>query len=506
MRASPSFPAQSTGDRPFAWASRLRAAVLALALLASVESRADLPPENACPAIRGNVTGPAVDASAVLLREGMVLGEEDLLRLRELLPMEIWSNREHFFHEGMRLEIGPCHRRYPASRFYARATEAFAGHAVLDADGNLSNYVAGLPFPPDLIAKNDPQAALKWAWNSQYRYRGAGPIGEFRIVDLPGAIGRALTYEGWFYLIQTAHRADLEESEHTLDVAKNSLFVAGGRFDEPYAVRHLAWTQLRPHEADSRFSEPDDTFVYVPTMRKIRRAASTWTDGMYTPRYRVAGDSGGGGVGGGLVGAGDFAPNSGLGVGALNPTSALSIHQTEGLRRGFTELAMRPNAYEWRFVEERAVLAPLNGSRGGYPREKNRNFGPSGLSVGSDRWDVRWAVVIEGAARQSGQGFDRLLLYIDYQTQQPLFMITRHRRGRLVEVTIPVHRFSGDVFGYANWPNGDEANVFDPVAVVAFTALDGSGWRREAYGVSSVPIHSDQIRRYISSSYLTRGK
>ena len=59
-------------------------------------------------------------------------------------------------------------------------------------------------------------------------------------------------------------------------------------------------------------------------------------------------------------------------------------------------MAMRPNAYDWRFIEERPVLAPLNGSRAGYPKEKNRNFGSSGLSVGSDRWDVRWATVIEG--------------------------------------------------------------------------------------------------------------
>ena len=487
-------------------ARRRRALALSVALLASVECLAELPPENACPVLRAGVTGPAEDTSGVLLREGMVLGKDDILRLRELLPLEIWTNRDQFFHEGMRLEIGPCHRRYPVSRFYAKATEAFAGRATLDEDGNLLNYVAGLPFPPDDIEQNDPQAALKWAWNNQYRYRGAGPIGKFRIVDLPGSIGSTLTYEGWFYLIQAAHRADLEDSEYTLDVAKNSLFVAGGRFEAPFSVRHLAWTQLRPHEADTKFSEPDDTFVYVPTMRKIRRAATAWTDGIYTPRYRVAGDAGGGGIGVGVVGGNQYAPSAGLGVGGLNPTSALSIQQTEGLRRGFTELAMRPNAYQWRFVKERAVLAPLNGSRSGYPREKNRNFGPSGISVGSDRWDVRWAVVIEGIARQSGGGFSRLLLYIDYQTQQPLYMVTRHSRGRIVEVTIPVHRFSGDVFGYSNWPNGDAANVFDPVAVVAYTALDGSGWRREGYEIESVPINNDQIKRYISSSYLTRGK
>jgi len=479
----------------------------ALAFLISTPSLAELPPENSCPTLQGGVTGPEDDdASGVVLREGMILGQDDVLRLRKLLPMEVWTHRDQFFHEGMRLEIGPCHRRYPVSRFYAKATESFAGRAKLDEERNLLNYIAGLPFPPDDIAPEDPQAGLKWAWNNEYRYRGAGPVGDFRIVDLPGSIGTTLTYEGWFYLIQTAHRADLEEDNYTLDVAQNTLFVAGGRFEKPFSVRHLAWTQRRPREAETRFSEPDDTFVYVPTMRKIRRAATTWTDGMYVPRYRVAGDFGGGGIGVGVIGAGQYAPAGGLGVGGVNPTSALSIQQTEGLRRGFTDLAMRPNAYDWRFIEERPVLAPLNGSRGGYPREKNRNFGSSGLSVGSDRWDVRWAAVIEGVALQRGGGFARLTLYIDYQTQQLLYMVTRQTRGRIVEISIPVHRFSGDVFGYPNWPNGEPANVFDPVAVVAHTALDGSGWRREAFGVESVPINSEKIKRYISSSYLTRGK
>ena len=48
--------------------------------------------------------------------------------------------------------------------------------------------------------------------------------------------------------------------------------------------------------------------------------------------------------------------------------------------------------------------------------------------------------------------------------------------------------------------------VFDPVAVVAYTALDSSGWRREGYDITSVPLSDDQVQRYISSAYLTRGK
>ena len=77
---------------------------------------------------------------------------------------------------------------------------------------------------------------------------------------------------------------------------------------------------------------------------------------------------------------------------------------TENLRRGFTGLALRPNAYVWRVQGEREVLAPINVTRGGYPEDRERNFGPSGLSVGNDRWDVRYAVVIQGALEGARPG------------------------------------------------------------------------------------------------------
>jgi hypothetical protein len=274
----------------------------------------------------------------------------------------------------------------------------------------------------------------------------------------------------------------------------------GGRFYEPSSARHLAWRQLRPLSVATGYAEPDDTFVYVPTMRKVRRAASTWVDGIYTPRYRVAGDSGGGGL---PIGGGDL----GIG-GSINPSSAESAAATENLRRGFEGLALRPNAYRWRLLELREVLAPINVTRTGYPEDRDRNFGTSGLSAGSDRWDVRYAVVIQGAVKEPGRDFDLLTLYIDYQTQQPLYVITKRRQGaRLVEVGILLHRFSGDLRHYPPWPGGAPALVFDPVAAVFLDVADGgSGWRRESYDVRSLPPSEDEVAQLTSTGFLTRGR
>ena len=45
---------------------------------------------------------------------------------------------------------------------------------------------------------------------------------------------------------------------------------------------------------------------------------------------------------------------------------------------------LRPHPLR-RYVGERDVLAPLNTTRSGYPHSEERNFGPSGLSLASDR-------------------------------------------------------------------------------------------------------------------------
>jgi hypothetical protein len=456
------------------------------------------PPEHRCPTLAGSDLGPAQDAAPPVVREGAALAYSDVLRLSKLLPTEVWRNRDDFFHEGMRMEIGPCHRRYPVSLAYRLATERYAGESRLDDEGNLHGYTAGLPFPPESIDPASGDAALRWAWNFEHRHRGAGPRGSFRIVDMPSRIGGVQTYTGNWFQLQMAHRADLPETQYRVDSADGASWVAGGRFATPSDARHLAWRQLRPEAVAKDFSLPDQTFVYVPEMRKVRRAPSAWVDGLYAPRYRAAAKGGGGAIAIGGRGAGA----------AVSPSAGASSAVTENLRRGFTALSTRPNAYVWRMLGVREVLAPLNVTRVGYPQRPVRNYGTSGLSFGSDRWEVRQAVVIQGALRERGREYDLLTLYIDTQTQQPLYVMTARREGnRLLEVGVLVHRYSGDVPGYPPWPDGSEARVFDPVAAVFLhTAEGGSGWRRESYDIESTPPAEHELRRMMSPGYLERGR
>jgi hypothetical protein len=477
--------------------------LLALPLLLPAAASAAPPPEGRCPA-RNAAAGepPEVDSSGLLVEEGAQLSLEQLLRLKQLLPREIFTYRDLFFYEGMRMEIGACHRRYSPAPFYAEASETFAGRARLDEDGNLLDYTAGLPFAPEKIDASQPDAALRWAWNFEMRYRGAGPIGRFKLLDLPDRLGSPETYLGEFFLVKTGHRADLAASDYRLPESTRTSWVAGGKFLEPFGARGLAWRQIRPRQAEQDWSKPDETFVYIPELRKSRRAASAWVDGVYTPRYRVAGQNDGGLVPFATGEGGEYGP----GIQMVPANAGKSIAATEDIRRGFMGLAIRPNAYHWRYEGEREVLAPLNGNIAGWPGAPERNYGPWGLSVACDRWDVRWGVVLRGVARKEIEGVSGVTLWIDWQSQQPLYFMTHKKNGALLDVGILVHRYSGDAARYPAWPSTEPANVFDPVAATFYYAPGGgSGWRRESYDVRSLPLEPGEIRKLTSTDDLLKG-
>jgi hypothetical protein len=470
--------------------------LLALLVVWGPAASAVPPDEGECPTVSA---GPedgdtAEDATPLVLEEGMIVDKQGLLALRRLLPKEVWRNREVFFFEGMRLLIGPCHRRYRLPGFYRDATKKFAGQPSIDKHGNLRDYTAGTPFPPGAIDPNDTQAGIKWAWNFEKRFRGAGHKGSFRITSVPGRVGRVERYRGDFFIFQAAERADLAKTDYRWPGAKKKLWAAGGYFSAPFNARELAWRQFRPIKAERRWEQSDDIFVYVPTMRKMRRAATGWVDGAYMPRYLVSGQSGGGGV--------NFGES-----GSINPSAGPSIATTEDARAGLTGLFIRPNAYHWRLNGEKTVLAPLNGSNEGYPLSKERNYGYSGLSMANDRWDVRHAVVIEGASKRSGDTIRTLTIFVDYHTLQPLYWITRTSRRRVIEVGILVHRYTGDLARYPDWPDGTQALVFEPVAAGFYNSLEGAGgWLRESYDLVSLPYSESERKKMTTSDGLQRGR
>jgi hypothetical protein len=465
-------------------------AVLATMVASGAAGAVTVPPEGACPPYPLESTlGEAAHEDVVPPQ--LTLGERielsGLQQIRRYLPPEVWARRDLFFHEGMRLEIGPCHRRYPAPEFFRNATRKNAGRADLDADGNLVGYEGeGLPFAAETIPDDASDAGQRWAWNYRYRYMGAGFRGPFRIVHVDPRKGKGSQHEGTFSWLPLHGIPGLPRS-----VPRGYGFAAAGKFDKPAIARGVAWRQLRPREVDQDYRRSDELFVWIPEQRKVRRAPPQSVDGLFMPAYR-RGQMGDAGV--------MALPDGGTRV----PDASLAV--VEHQRRGFIGLMLRPNAYRFHLVRVQDVLAPLNSNRFGYPADPDRSYGPTGLSLATDRWELRRAVVLRGTRRDPDRIVHSVGLYVDVLTGQPLYFVSRRGNELIYEVGILMGKFSADDPLQPRWAGNDEGSgVILPVAAAFFVAGRES-WLRESFELRSDPPEKDEFNDLTTTKRLVQGR
>ncbi len=448
----------------------------------------EVPPVGQCPPYPlppGAEGARAEDVVPPEFRIGERVPVEQLERLRNYLPPEVWNLREVFFYEGMLMEIGPCHRRYPVPEFFEQATRA--SKARLDKKGNLFDYSGtGLPFAWQEIADDEKSAGWKWAWNYRYRYQGSGYRGDFRIMHVMRRGRKVERFTGSFFLLPMHGVPD--NGQKTL----NERYWAGGRFDSPPISRGIAWRQAHPIEADHKPERSDEIWVWLPDARRVRRAAPTAIDGIYLPSHERGSSAAWGRI-------------ALEGVGTSFETADPSIAATEHTRRGFTGLMLRPNAYYFGFLRSQDVIAPINSVNYGYPANDDRSYGVSGLSVATDRWEIRRAVVLKGVRKQVEGKIASVTLYIDALTQQPLYFISRKANSHITEVGIMVGRFSGDDPVHPKWQgSGSGFGTILPVASTFYVSGEG-GWLRESFELVSDPPDGSERANFTSTIRLQRG-
>ncbi|MFQ5696690.1 MAG: DUF1329 domain-containing protein [Myxococcota bacterium] len=466
----------------------LALALAGVLLLAVPAAAVQVPPEGACPPYavpRGE--GP-VRSAEDLIPPGLVPGEvldlDGIPKLRRYLPQEVWARRDAFFYEGMSMEVGPCHRRYPAPPFFEAATRANAGVAEIDAEGNLRHYSGqGMPFPIDSIADDAPDAGQRWAWDVRYRYLGAGFRGKFRIIHLERRGRKVERFRGTMTFLPL-HGVPGEP-------AAENRFAWAGRFSAPEVARGVAWRQYRSAEADRDWNRSDQLFVYVPEERRVRRAPPRGVDGLFMPSYTRGFVTGGGKL---------ILPMPETSVSTPAPSIAVAEHW----RRGFVGLMFRPNAYRFKLVDVRDVIAPINSKVDGYPTHEERSYGPSGLSLASDRWEIRRAVVLEGRRKKTVGNLYDLTLWVDALTAQPLYLISHRSRGRIFEVGIFMSRFSGDAPAPGSWDgSGPGFGALLPVAE-SFWVIADQSWLRDSFALEANPLSPRSRKRVLDSFTLQK--
>ncbi len=408
--------------------------------------------------------------AAPLFKEGDIITLDSVDKLKPFLPEQFWDNRDFFFYEGMQLEIGPTQADYTASKEWNDMTERFHSQAKIGPDDSLVGWVTGYPFPQDQIdCKNDPQAGTKIMWSFQ-ALGGDGHAHFFysywdRGEQLP------LYYEGTGQSVRLSHRFEKVHEENGFDIFRGEKRKGafGAEVTAPFDARGITLLTYRYKTSDNARSESriDDTWVYVPTLRRVRR------------------------------------------ISTAQRTDAISgTDFTMDDLRSFNGIVPQ---YEWSCLGEQKIIAPMNSKVKGYPYEKDHNFGPYGLSFASDRWELRDAWVVRMTPKNADHPYHHKDIYIDKQTFAPLYSFAYDQKEELWKILWHNHRWSQDESLTGEWFPG-WAEVPDPRAVVVVADIianvqTGTGNRIEFWDAHGTPMPSKgKIRRYIDVGRLTKGR
>ncbi len=258
----------------------------------------------------------------------------------------------------------------PLREEYIKATLESYGKVEL-GDGELKNYVAGLPFP--LIDSQDSRVGEKVIWNQRYRDQGDTreywPTDELR--NSSGAAERAQRF--YVAFMWGMHRPD--PTKNLPQWEKEGVYFK--MYSRMLAPADVEGSQLLIHLYD-KDTNPNDQWVYDPGTRRTRKAV----DNPY--------DAPGGGE--------------------------MLIEDIEGFS-GYI------HSYEWEYLGEKVVLAP------GPIKAAEPTLGGKGKWYPLDPWELRRAVVVEARPKGSHPMYSRRVLYIDRQTEGALYTLTYDREG-----------------------------------------------------------------------------
>jgi|GEM_PF-688941 len=427
----------------------------------------------ALPATAQEDTGPATPT----FKEGDVIGMDKIESLKPFLPPEFWANRDFFFYEGMKLEVGPFFRDYTPPEQYQAATAKFGGQAKVGPGNSLQNHVAGQPFPMDKIdCKGDPQAGAKIIWNFDHQWEGDGANARYYYSYWDRGEELPLYYEGTAKTIQLSRRVEPEYLDDPN--LKGDMFrgerrknAFGIEVDAPFDARGILVMTYRYKESENATAQTknDDTWVYVPTLRRVRRISSAQrTD---------------------AVSGTDF---------------------TFDDLRSFSGIVPQ---YEWTCLGEMDIIAPVNSKVAAYPYKKDHNFGPYGLSYADDRWELRHAVKVRFVPNNTDHPYHHKDIYIDRQTLTALYSFAYDRKEELWKIIWHNHRWSGDNLTedkgdwYAGWEGVPEPRDLRVISDTIVNVQTGTGNRIEFWDTHGTPLQSKgKVRRYIDIGRLTKGR
>ena len=395
---------------------------------------------------------------------------EQIGKLQPFLPPEFWANRDFFFYEGMKLEIGPFHRDYAEPPAWQEASRRFAGQARIGPDESLENYTAGYPFDPAAIScSGDPQAGVKHMWNFAYRWEGDGADARYYYSYWDRGEELPLFFQGTSKTVRMSRRTEpslIEGQDGDLFRGEKRINAFGIEVDAPFDARGIQVMTYRYKESEKprAQSKNDDTWVYVPTLRRVRRISTAQrTD---------------------AVSGTDFTFDDLLSFSGIVPQ------------------------YTWECLGEQELIAPVNSRVRAYPYSQDHNFGPYGLSYADDKWEIRRTVKVRMTPKNSDHPYHHKDIYFDAQTYTPLYSFAYDQKQELWKIIWHNSRWSEDDFAeYQGWEEIPKPMDLRVVSDTIVNVQTGTGNRIEFWDNHGTPLPSrGKIRRYIDVGRLTKGR
>ncbi|HME69267.1 MAG TPA: DUF1329 domain-containing protein [Myxococcota bacterium] len=163
--------------------------------------------------------------------------------------------------------------------------------------------------------------------------------------------------------------------------------------------------------------------------------------------------------------------------------------------------------YEWKCLGETDLLAPMNSKVREYP-ERNHNFGPYGLSYADDRWELRKVVKVRMTPKNTDHPYKFKELYLDKQTLVALYSFAYDQKNELWKLIWHNKRWSeDDPTYYPAWPGIEKPRDLKVVSDTIVNLQTGTGNRIEFWDNNGTPLgNKGQIRCYIDVGRLTLGR
>jgi hypothetical protein len=369
----------------------------------------------------------------------------------------------------MKLEVGPMFRDYSPAAEYVSATEKFKGQAKIGPDESLENYTAGQPFPIDQVdCKGDPNAGTKIMWNFDYQWDGDGAQTKYYYSYWDRGEELPLYYEGTSKTVQLSHRVEEEYLKDNGDLfrgeKRKSAF--GVEVDAPFDARGIMLMTYRYKSADEprEKMKNDDTWVYVPTLRRVRRIST-----------------------------------------AQRTDSVSGTDFTFDDLRSFAGIVPQ---YKWTCLGEMDIIGPMNSKVRAYPYTKDHNFGPYGLSYADDRWELRHAVKVRFVPKNTDHPYHHKDIYIDKQTMTAMYSFAYDQKEELWKIIWHNKRWSeDDKDWYGGWEGIAAPRDLRIVSDTIVNVQTGTGNRIEFWDNQGMPLKSKgKVRRYIDVGRLTKGR